>query len=237
MKNTKSGSSASHKTPYIYFKQLLFLKNTVGNLNPESSITEKEKSTTDQEPLGPYSRENIVGRKKKKPSDDGTRELLKTLNKCIDTRKNNADILERDEDRMFLLSLLSSFRKIPEHKKPAAKIQLITMIDSFGTNTPSNVYPNSVWRNYNEFVSVAISHRRPDLLQLQHEVKQHGYALKHQHNRITILYQLQFLHRKNAQSRKFLLPLQVPRKILIIWTYFESLFYFLCFEFKISLYM
>lgn len=151
MKNTKSGSSASHKTPYIYFKQLLFLKNTIGNLNPERSITEEEKSTTDQEPLGPYSRENIVGRKKKKPSDDGTRELLETLNKCIDTRKNNADILERDEDRMFLLSLLSSFRKIPEHKKPAAKIQLITMIDSFGTNTPNNVYPNSVWRNYNEF--------------------------------------------------------------------------------------
>lgn len=151
MKNTKSGSSASHKTPYIYFKQLLFLKNTVGNLNTESSITEEEKSTTDQEPLGPYSRENIVGRKKKKPSDDGTRELLETLNKCIDTRKNNADILEQDEDRMFLLSLLSSFRKIPDHKKPAAKIQLITMIDSFGTNTPNNVYPNSVWRNYNEF--------------------------------------------------------------------------------------
>lgn len=92
MKNTKSGSSsASHKTPYMYFKQLLFLKNTVGNLNPESSITE-EKSTTDQEPLGPYSRENIVGRKKKKLSDDGTRELLETLNKCIDTRKNNAEM-------------------------------------------------------------------------------------------------------------------------------------------------
>lgn len=67
------------------------------------------------------------------------------------TRKNNADVLERDEDRMFLLSLLSYFRKIPEHKKPAAKIQLITMIDSFGTNTPNNLYPNSVWRHYNEY--------------------------------------------------------------------------------------
>ncbi|VVC98766.1 unnamed protein product [Leptidea sinapis] len=47
--------------------------STNGNLNTESSITEEEKSKTDQEPLGPYSRENIVGRKKIKPSDDGTR--------------------------------------------------------------------------------------------------------------------------------------------------------------------
>lgn len=126
------------------------MKNSVGNLNTESSIAEEEHSTNDQEPLGPYSRENIIGRKKKKPSDDGTRELLDTLNKCIDTRKHNADVLERDEDRMFLLSLLSSFRKIPEHKKPAAKIQLITIIDSFGTSTPNNIYTNTMWRN-NEY--------------------------------------------------------------------------------------
>ncbi|KOB75154.1 Uncharacterized protein OBRU01_08173 [Operophtera brumata] len=60
LKNTKSGSAASHKTPYIYYNQLLFLKNTVGNLNTESNIAEQEHLTNDQEPLGPYSRENIV---------------------------------------------------------------------------------------------------------------------------------------------------------------------------------
>lgn len=67
------------------------MKNTVGNLNTESNIAEQEHLTNDQEPLGPYSRENIVGRKKKKTSDDGQSELLTTLNKCIETRKNKED--------------------------------------------------------------------------------------------------------------------------------------------------
>ncbi|CAG4947623.1 unnamed protein product [Parnassius apollo] len=120
-------------------------------MNTESNIAEQEHLTNDQEPLGPYSRENIVGRKKKKTSDDGTSELLTTLNKCIETRKNKEDILEQDEDRMFLMSLLSSFRAIPEHKKSAAKIQLISVIESFRSSTQNNIYPNTMWRNFNEY--------------------------------------------------------------------------------------
>ncbi|CAG5043916.1 unnamed protein product [Parnassius apollo] len=121
-------------------------------MNTESNIAEQEHLTNDQEPLGPYSRENIVGRKKKKTSDDGTSELLTTLNKCIETRKNKEDILKQDEDRMFLMSLLSSFRAIPEHKKSAAKIQLISVIESFRSSTQNNIlYPNTMWRNFNEY--------------------------------------------------------------------------------------
>ncbi|CAK1592543.1 unnamed protein product [Parnassius mnemosyne] len=58
---------------------------------------------------------------------------------------------EQDEDRMFLMSLLSSFRAIPEHKKSAAKIQLISVIESFRSSTQNNIYPNTMWRNFNEY--------------------------------------------------------------------------------------
>lgn len=146
LKFTKSGSATSHKTPYIFYKQLLFLKNNASNLNTESNI-EDQQSKNDEQPLGPYSRENIIGRKKKKASDDDSTQLLETLNKCIDTRQNREDALERDEDRMFLLSLLSSFKKIPEEKKAAAKIQLISSIDSFTYQSPPTAYPNTMWQN------------------------------------------------------------------------------------------
>lgn len=200
------------------------MKNTVGNLNTESNIAEQEHLTNDQEPLGPYSRENIVGRKKKKTSDDGTSELLTTLNKCIETRKNKDDILEQDEDRMFLMSLLSSFRAIPEHKKSAAKIQLISVIESFRSSTQNNIYPNTMWRNFNEYEYERgyFTPEAPAPGVQQHQVNNH--ALKHN---IIIRYQLQLLQNVNAQSRDFLLSLQIPRKILTFWIYFEY-FLLLC---------
>lgn len=138
LKSVKSGAGASRKSEYVYFKQLLFLQNASPNANTEDSIAEKDDCPND-EPQGPYTgylKATENARKKRKVCNDDTDEVVKLLRKSVDARMERDAVLEGDEDRMFLLSLLSSFKRVPVHKKPMLKITLISDIEAAASPDP-----------------------------------------------------------------------------------------------------
>lgn len=62
----------------------------------------------------------------KKKSDDDS--LIEVLKKSILLRENHDMKQEFDADRLFMLSLLDDFRKIPEHRKLSTKMELLDII-------------------------------------------------------------------------------------------------------------
>ncbi|CAH1957191.1 unnamed protein product [Acanthoscelides obtectus] len=51
-----------------------------------------------------------------------------------ETNKGSQQTDEGDSDKLFLLSLLDSFRRIPSHRKSAAKIKMIQLVEEFMTH-------------------------------------------------------------------------------------------------------
>ncbi|KAF7382930.1 uncharacterized protein V1477_007987 [Vespula maculifrons] len=140
MKNANNLSPASRKSPYIFYNQLQFLKNINVDTNTENIYEEND--PIEDGTLGPYSRHPTKLRKKS--TDNTNEELINILQTSMGGRPWR-ETLEEDEDRMFLLSLLSSFKKIPEHKKSLTKIQIIQLIESaqFTDNFPDLKRPQT----------------------------------------------------------------------------------------------
>ncbi|XP_076243295.1 uncharacterized protein LOC143184729 [Calliopsis andreniformis] len=130
LKSAKSDSAASRKRPYIFYNQLSFLKNVTIDTNTESSMSEEDEST-EQLKWKPYLRDGIPVRKKfKKIEENVNEEPINLLQRFVNAQMRRETVLEEDEDRMFLMSLLSSFRRIPENKKATTKIQIIKLIET-----------------------------------------------------------------------------------------------------------
>ncbi|CAH2087755.1 unnamed protein product [Euphydryas editha] len=84
--------------------------------------------------------ESVSQAKKKKVESNIEREgLVSILKESINSRNELESRYENDSDRMFLLSLLQDFKKIPESVKMSAKIELSsmwkTLFRSYGTYT------------------------------------------------------------------------------------------------------
>ncbi|KAL1488181.1 hypothetical protein ABEB36_015139 [Hypothenemus hampei] len=95
----KSGSTASRKSPYIYFDQLQFLRKTVENTQTQISLNKSYIAETDDECCN-----------------------IPTL------REERERKQESDSDRLFMLSLLEDFKNIPKHRKLSTRMELIDVI-------------------------------------------------------------------------------------------------------------
>ncbi|KAL4714347.1 hypothetical protein ACJJTC_009699 [Scirpophaga incertulas] len=136
---SRSGSAAKKKTQYIFYNNLMFLKDTVSINETDSNMPRQENDGNETENVtDPVIPPPPKRNKKKKKEDDIGVELINVLNKNVEFRK-----AEEDEDRLFFLSLVSEIKKVPEHIRLRTKakiMQVITEAQTSGYN-----YCNSTW--------------------------------------------------------------------------------------------
>ncbi|XP_021931336.1 uncharacterized protein LOC110835438 [Zootermopsis nevadensis] len=111
LKNIRIGAAAPKKNSYIYFQQLHFLKVVAETSDTPSSQTYRP-------PPKKTSTEDYVGLEMVIHTATGYKPI------CIESEHH-------DSDKLFLLSLLDDFKKIPDYSKSTAKIELIKLIQSY----------------------------------------------------------------------------------------------------------
>lgn len=140
MKKEKSGSGASGRKQYIYFNQLSFLqtsiKETTSSIseNPvesEGNGTEREIILDDTEiserpvPLPSRKRKNISSAAK----TDEDKLFVAVANKIM--KEKPETYVERDEDTLFMLSLVGELKKIPDNWKLDVKSEILGVFQKF----------------------------------------------------------------------------------------------------------
>lgn len=136
-KNIKSGSGATNrKSEYIYFKQLQFLQKVVAIR--EEGVEEENSENTE---VGERPKQKVINKRKLTVDDDP---FVQALNNSIEQRRRETteqrlrETAEVDEDRLFLLSLLSTLKNLPPQVKMATKIKMLTLLNDasgFSGNT------------------------------------------------------------------------------------------------------
>ncbi|XP_072389300.1 uncharacterized protein [Diabrotica undecimpunctata] len=134
-KNLKSGSGGgSRKSQYVFFQQLQFLKPVVAIKEPEHVAGDESVENIE------IDREVVRCPKRKKTKDTTTEpekdKFLETLNRSIEMREKH-EANSEDEDRLFLLSLLGTLKKVPQEKKMVTRIQMMTLFDNATRNIES----------------------------------------------------------------------------------------------------
>lgn len=126
-KNIKSGSGATNrKSEYIYFKQLQFLQEVVAIR--EEGVEEENSENTE---VGERPKQKVINKRKLTVDDDP---FVQALNNSIEQRRRETteqrlrETAEVDEDRLFLLSLLSTLKNLPPQVKMATKIKMLTLL-------------------------------------------------------------------------------------------------------------
>ncbi|KPI98707.1 hypothetical protein RR46_04680 [Papilio xuthus] len=135
-KALRSGNGVGpRKSEYIYFKQLKFLKKVmVTRQSTHTSEFEEDNSQNDLDSDQSRQKDENKGIN----SEPGNDPLQEFLYKPLEQRESY-DFVEQDEDKMFLLSLVSTLKKVPEHKKIATKIRMMSLLDE-ATQTTSHTY-------------------------------------------------------------------------------------------------
>ncbi|XP_072387017.1 uncharacterized protein [Diabrotica undecimpunctata] len=124
----KSGSVASRKTPYIYFNMLSFLNITNPPSNTHSSIGDQDESDDSQStPAG--SCETRMLAKKRKTRDEIETQEIKVLKDSSEAKINHDIKFFNDEDRLFMLSLVSDLKRVPQYLKLQVKQQLMNVLE------------------------------------------------------------------------------------------------------------
>ncbi|CAG5047181.1 unnamed protein product [Parnassius apollo] len=140
-KETKHGSAVKKKNPYIFYDNLLFLKDTVYFKTTSSNVTivkeDVTKSTENDDTLSSNTSSCVQKRSKKNKNKNRVgRELIGVLNRNLE-RKN----FEDDEDRLFFLSLVKEFKKIPDHMRIQTKLEILRVIK----DGQFSEYPEASW--------------------------------------------------------------------------------------------
>lgn len=136
----KSGSATERKSPYIYFNILTFLNTNTPPTNTHSNISTEDPDETqielEVEPItsrAPF--ETRVLAKKRKPQDDVGQQLIKVLKDSAEDRRKRENDMLLDEDRLFMLSLVNEFKKVPDELKLSVKRQFLNILEE---NQPRN---------------------------------------------------------------------------------------------------
>lgn len=192
-KETKSGSAAKKKIPYIFYDKLLFLKDTIFVDTTTSNVaidTEKNKEVVENaHNNAAHSSDYSRPQKKKKvnKNDDIGRELIRILKRNLE-KKN----YEEDDDHLFFMSLVKEFKKIPDHYTMQAKLDILKVIkDAQFIDHPSIPNTSLDWTRQNN----------PPYGYLMVHQKTHPYSLPMQMStRRTVKPQETVTHPKLAKS-------------------------------------
>lgn len=134
MAGAKSGSAADRKSPYIFFNLLTFLNTNNPPTKSQSSINSDDldhsvEDNSTQLEIVPDPFEKAVPAKKSKAKDEVGIQLIKILKDSAEERRKHDSAVEADEDRLFLLSLVSDMKRVPQHLKLSVKRKLMTVIE------------------------------------------------------------------------------------------------------------
>lgn len=173
VKGAKSGAAAKRKSPYVY-QNLMFLKDTVEPNTTESNVNDTENIVLPT----PESVSQGQPRSKKKKEDNNLEkeDLVSVLKESINSRTQRESFLE-DEDRLFMLSLVKDFKKIPESAKLTTKMEIINLIHR-AQNTrydPSHYEPMTTMTRHNQPTYPRSSYT-------SHQEYQQGYFTKNLDN-------------------------------------------------------
>ncbi|KAG6446403.1 uncharacterized protein LOC119192278 [Manduca sexta] len=127
-KEKTTGSAAKKKVHYAFYKHLLFLEDTINIKTFKTSTagrrqkrqeTETQTSDTDSEPSShswtPQKNTDVT-------IDNIGRDIIGALNRNLEQK------MEEDDDRLFFLSLVKEFKKIPEYLQIQTKLDLLRVI-------------------------------------------------------------------------------------------------------------
>lgn len=174
VKGAKSGAAAKRKSPYVYFQHLMFLKDTVEPNTTESNINDAENIV----PPTPESVSQGQPRSKKKKEDNNfeKEDLVLVLKESINSRSQRESALEDDDDRLFMLSLVKDFKKIPESAKLKTKMEMINLIH----RAQSGIYDQN---HYEPMTRHSLSQPTyPRSSYTNHQEYQQGYFTKQSDN-------------------------------------------------------
>ncbi|XP_066939604.1 uncharacterized protein [Macrobrachium rosenbergii] len=134
-KQEKSGSGACGRKQYVYFEALRFLetvsKHTASNMDEE---TNQDNEHEDSQELGQEMQTWETEKRPGKRSHNQSRNIKSTDDELIELlkkkalRENQQATNENDEDRMFLLSLVTQLHKVPADRKLKLKQDIIATI-------------------------------------------------------------------------------------------------------------
>lgn len=131
----KSGTGATGRKQYVHFEILRFLetvcKQTASTKDEDTSLENENENAQDisceiqtkETGVAKEQRHN-QSRKRKNSDDDELDEVLKT--RIVEESQQAS--LDNDEDRLFLLSLVSELRKVPVDRKLKLKSDIIAAI-------------------------------------------------------------------------------------------------------------
>lgn len=135
----KSGSGCgSRKSEYIYFKQLQYLQKVAAVREPGPADATTDTDTSCQNPEDDSQKDRQAGGRKrqKRKEDSEDDKFIAVLNKSIESR-DRSDLNHQDEDRLFLMSLFETLKKVPAHRKMATKIKIMSVLDEETRTVPT----------------------------------------------------------------------------------------------------
>jgi hypothetical protein len=147
LKNIRRRAAAPKNYLYIYFHQLRFHKVAAESIQSASNIehpTEPEAA----ENLDTQSSQTYRPRQKETHTEDYIGlEIVNILKSSLQSGKESE---RHDSDKLFLLSLVDDFKKMPDYSKGGAKIEMINLIHSyqpqpvfFAYHSQNEIYPNT----------------------------------------------------------------------------------------------
>lgn len=177
MANIKSGSASSRKTPYTFYNQLSFLQRVVKPKNRPDNMEEISiDGTAHGAEQGPsnssaHSSERRIWKRKRGENEDTSsdvQQFVSVLRDGIRSREERETSLEKDDDRLFLLSLVSGMKKIPEHLRYSVRMQIMQVIDNATKNQHLPFFQHQTQQS-----------SRPEL---PHQYPHHLYSQHHNDN-------------------------------------------------------
>lgn len=139
---TQSGSGAIRKSQYMYYNMLSFLHTaslpsttqqflSVEDRDPDDDDDDIQPTEDSETPATePVYYPTFRGKKRKAQDEIGKQliniQILKDL--AYERRQHEEETL-RDEDRLFLMSLVTDLKNIPQNKKLSAKRQILLVIE------------------------------------------------------------------------------------------------------------
>ncbi|KAK7074956.1 hypothetical protein SK128_015336 [Halocaridina rubra] len=133
----KSGSSVARKTQYVYYNRLSFLQRVIKGRDTSNNMEEaaaEERPSDSEQPSTTSTVQHVeAGKGKRKRVDDISSEvqcLVNVLQAGMQSREEREKRNEEDEDRLFLLSLLTPMKRIPEHLRFGVRMEIMQVIQN-----------------------------------------------------------------------------------------------------------
>ena len=125
----RSGAAAPKKTTYIYFERLTFLKVVAEHAPTSTNIENEDSGSPSNQEIQNVQQYRPHQKKQRMTEDTVGMQMVDVLKSSISAREEREK--NDDSDKLFLLSLVDGFKRIPDTFKASAKIDMIKLIEKY----------------------------------------------------------------------------------------------------------